>query len=115
MRLGLEFTSFPLTPTLSPKERESSWTALENSDVAVAVPATLFISSEAHDNQARSYYQSTDECFSLSLRERAKVRGNSTPAVSIASALDPALEDRPKSHMALRRLSFGAFSFGAGR
>jgi len=114
----LEFASFPLTPTLSPKERESSWTALENLDVAVAVPATLFISSEAHDNQARSYYQSTDECFSLSLRalrERAGVRGNSTPAVSIASALDPALEDRPKSHMALRRLSFGAFSFGAGR
>jgi len=37
---------------------------------------------EAHDNQARSSYQSTGECFSLSLRERAGVRGkeaNSNP------------------------------------
>jgi hypothetical protein len=55
---------FPLTPTLSPKERESSWTALENSGVAVAVSANLSISSGAHDNQARSYYQSTGDCFS---------------------------------------------------
>ena len=47
---------FPLTPTLSLEERESTRTALENSDVAVAVPASFSIVSEAHDNQARSYY-----------------------------------------------------------
>jgi hypothetical protein len=57
---------FPLTPTLSPRERESAGTALENSNVAVAVPASLCSVSEAHDNQARSYYKGTGECFSLS-------------------------------------------------
>ena len=51
---------------ISPKERESAGTALENSNGAVAIPASLSFVSEAHDNQARSYYQSTGECFSLS-------------------------------------------------
>ena len=55
---------FPLTPTLSPRERESAGTALENSNVAVAVPVSLC--SVPHDNQARSYYKGTGECFSLS-------------------------------------------------
>jgi len=41
---------------ISPKERESAGTVLKNSDVAVAVPASFSIVSEAHDNQARSYY-----------------------------------------------------------
>jgi len=62
----LEFASFPLTPALSLGERESVGTALGNSGVAVAVPASLSFVSEAHDHQARSYYQSTGECFSLS-------------------------------------------------
>ena len=87
MRLGLEFASFPLTPTLSLRERESLGTVLENSEVAVAVPASLSFVPEAHDNQARSYYQITAECFSLSRRERVGVRGNRTPAILDASAL----------------------------
>jgi len=52
MRLGLEFASFPRTPALSPKERESVGTVLENSHVAVAIPASLSFVSEFHDNQA---------------------------------------------------------------
>jgi len=72
VRLGLEFASFPLTPTLSLRERESLGTVLENSEVAVAVPASLSFVPEAHDNQARSY-QIAAECFSLSLRERVGV------------------------------------------
>jgi len=39
---------------------------LENSDVAVALPASVSFASEAQDNQARSYHQSRGECFSLS-------------------------------------------------
>ena len=78
----------PPHPSPLPEEREGAWTALENSDVAVAVPASLSFVSEAHDNQARSYYQSTAECFSLSLRERVGVTGNRTPAILDASALD---------------------------
>ena len=53
-------------PSPLPKERESAVTARENSNVAVAVPASLAFVSAAHDNQARSNYQSTGECFSLS-------------------------------------------------
>ena len=53
VRLGLEFASFPLTPTLSPKERESAGIALKSSGVAVAVTASVFFVSEARDNQAR--------------------------------------------------------------
>jgi len=45
----------------------SAGTAQEDSRVAVAVPACLFFVSEAHDNQAGAYDQSTGECFSLSL------------------------------------------------
>jgi len=47
-------------------ERESTRTALEKSDVATTVSASLSFVSEAHDNQARSHYQGTGECFSLS-------------------------------------------------
>ena len=65
VRLGLEFASFP-HPNPLPEERESAATALENSEVAVAIPASLSFVSEAHDKQARSYYQSMGECFSLS-------------------------------------------------
>ena len=57
---------FPLTPTLSPRERESAGTSLEYSDVTLEAPASLSFVSEAHDNQARSYYKGTGECFSLS-------------------------------------------------
>jgi hypothetical protein len=53
-------------PSPLPQERECGGTALENSDVAVTVPASLSSVLEAHDNQARSYHQSTGECFSLS-------------------------------------------------
>jgi len=49
-----------------PEERESTVTPLANSDVKVVVPASLSFVSQAHDNQALSYYQSTGECFSLS-------------------------------------------------
>jgi hypothetical protein len=52
------------TPLPYPLER---WNAPENSNVVVAVPASLSFVSEAHDNQTRAYYQSTGECFSLSL------------------------------------------------
>jgi hypothetical protein len=57
---------FPLTPTLSLRERESAGTSLEYSVVTLEVPASLSFVSEAHDNQARSYYKGTGECFSLS-------------------------------------------------
>jgi len=40
--------------------------ALENSVIAVAVPASLSFASEARDNQGQSYYQSTGKCFSVS-------------------------------------------------
>jgi len=53
-------------PNPLPQERETAGTALENSGIVVAVPAFLSLVSEAHDNQARLYYQSTGECFSLS-------------------------------------------------
>ena len=50
----------------NPEELESAGTVLQNSHVAVAVPISLSFVSEAHDNQARSCYQSTADCFSLS-------------------------------------------------
>jgi hypothetical protein len=84
---------------------------LENSAVAVAVSASLSIVSEVQDNQARSYDQSTGECFSLSLG----VRGNRTPAILAAFAWDSAPEDRPKGHMALSHSSFQASGFAGGR
>ena len=58
--------SHPSPLPKAPKERESAAMALENSNVAVAVRAFLSLVSEDLDNQARSYYQSTGECFSLS-------------------------------------------------
>ena len=66
---------FPLTPALSLGERESAGTPMENSDVAVAVPASLSFVLEAYDNQTRCYYQRVGKCFSLSPREKAGVRG----------------------------------------
>jgi len=58
---------FPPHPNPLPQERESARTALENSDIAIAVAAYVSLVSEAHDNEARLYHQSTGECFSLSL------------------------------------------------
>src|SRR5678810_617408 len=49
------------------------------------------------------------------LGERAGVRGNRTPAVLAASALDSAPENRPKSHMALSHSSLQASGFAGGR
>jgi len=49
-----------------PRETESVGTVRKNANVAVAVPASFSFASEAHDNRARSYHQSTGECFSLS-------------------------------------------------
>ena len=92
---------FPLTPALPPRRGRALAMVLENLQVAVAVPASLSLVWEAHDNQAQSHCQSTGECFSLSRGERAGVRGNRTPAVLAASALDSAPENRPKGHMAL--------------
>jgi hypothetical protein len=43
VRRGLEFASFPLTPTLLPEERECARTALENSNVAVEAPIYLSV------------------------------------------------------------------------
>ena len=63
-------------PSPLPEERESAGTAQEDSQVAVAVPASLSFVSEAHDNQARSSYRSTAECVSLSLGERVGVRAS---------------------------------------
>jgi hypothetical protein len=88
---------------------------LENSDVAVAVPAPLSFVSEARDNQARSYYQSTGECFPLSPRERVGVRGNRTPALLDAFALQSSPNNRPKGYMALTHSSFQASGFVGGR
>ena len=51
----------PPHPSPLPQERESDGTPLENSDVAVAVPASLSFVAVAHANQARSYYQITGE------------------------------------------------------
>ena len=95
-------------PNPLPQEREIAGTVLENSNVAVAVPASLCSVSEAHDHQARSYYQSTAECFSLSLRERAGVRGNSATAVLVASALKSAPETARGGCTALIHSSFQA-------
>src|SRR6185369_7841935 len=49
------------------------------------------------------------------LGERAGVRGNGTPAVLAASALNSRPESRPKSHMALSHSSFQASGFAGGR
>ena len=105
---------FPLTPTLSLRERESAGTVLENSDVAVAVPAFLSFVSEPHDNQARWYYPSTAECFSLSWG-RGLGWGNRTPTVLAVSSFASAPEDRPKGCIALSHSSFQASGFAGGR
>jgi hypothetical protein len=48
--------SMPAThPNPLPEERVSAGTALEDSNVVVAVAASLFFVSEAHINQARSF------------------------------------------------------------
>ena len=57
----------PPHPNPLPKERESVGTGLEDSDVVVGVSASLSFVSEAHYNQAPSYYPSTGECSPLSL------------------------------------------------
>jgi hypothetical protein len=83
VRLGLEFASFPLTPPSPPGEGEFSHGS-EEFERCSCSPRFFGFRSEAHDNKARPYYQSSAECFSLSLRERAGVRGNRTPAVLAA-------------------------------
>jgi hypothetical protein len=55
----------PSTQTSPRGERERSY-GLEDSNVAVAVPASLSFILETLDNGARSYYQRMGECFSLS-------------------------------------------------
>ena len=61
----LNSTAVHLSPL--PAERESVGIALENSDVAVVIPVSFSFVSEAFDNQVRSHYPSTSECFSPSL------------------------------------------------
>jgi hypothetical protein len=87
VRLRVGVCLVPPHPSPLPKERESTGKALENPNVAVAVPASLSFVSVAHHNQARSHYPSTGECFSLSPRERVGVRGNIILAALAASAL----------------------------
>jgi hypothetical protein len=50
---GVGVCFFPPHPNPLPEERESAGTALENSNIAVAVTASLSFVSEANDNQAR--------------------------------------------------------------
>jgi hypothetical protein len=107
VRLGLEFASFPLTPPSPPGEGEFSHGS-EEFERCSCSPRFFGFRSEAHDNKARPYYQSTAECFSLSLRERAGVRGNSATAVLVASALKSAPETARAGCTALIHSSFQA-------
>ena len=68
--LGLEFASFPLTPTLSPRRGRTLERCWKTLTLRLHSASVSFV-SEAQDNQARSYHQSRGECFSLSLGERA--------------------------------------------
>jgi hypothetical protein len=60
---------------------------------------------------ATSEFSSTVPALSLSLRERAGVRGNRTPAVFAASASGAAPQNYLKGHMALSHSSFQASGF----
>jgi len=81
--------SMPAThPSPLPEERERAETVNGKFDVTVANPVSLSFVSEADNNQARSHYQNTDECFSLSRGERVGVRGKGAPAVLAAFACE---------------------------
>jgi hypothetical protein len=58
---GVGVCFVPPHPNPLPKERESAGTSLKNSNVTVAVLAFFSIVSETHDNQARSYHETTGE------------------------------------------------------
>src|SRR2546426_162699 len=69
--IGMGYAQFPLTPSLSPRERENGPPPLDHTRAGAA--------------QLPSAKHQADACCSLSLRERVRVRGKYSLAYSKCS------------------------------